>query len=394
MTLSPTTTSRIGGLGRCARAIDYSLATAAYSVDDGAVDEVITLTASGGTSGSTYTITLTKTFPDGEIVSAPVSAIPAASTAAALITALLAALQADAVAGSIATFSSPTSTTIAITEVGGTGVGFSVALTTNPSTHLSQAATTAPAAGPTINYGYWYPLVAAADNTSNFEVDQWSDQSLTGDVVVTTITYDASSTYIATILYSSNVDGADVSLQINVSEAGDTDLATTAQNIADAINTALSSAGLPGYATRTAGAITFTAAVGFQITMGNTNLEVSGGAGTWVWTSQTAATPVLPQLILAADGGGAANDDGTTRTAYRIGDQVLGVKRADPNEWGAAVPASGSLTAGAPVFIDTATGRAVWTITGSGSTAYMPVPGKRWTRVDPVDTNVAYVRNV
>ena len=51
------------------------------------------------------------------------------------------------------------------------------------------------------------------------------------------------------------------------------------------------------------------------------------------------------------------------------------------------------LTANAPVFIDTASGQAVWDVTGAASTAYMPVPDKRWVRVDNVDTTVSIIRH-
>ena len=206
--------------------------------------------------------------------------------------------------------------------------------------------------------------------------------TILNDTETVTITYDGASTYIFIIF----VEGEG----ITVTEAADTDLATTAVNIAAAVNAILTARSFGGLATAALGVVTITGAPG--MTLSTVGGQVSGGAGTIASVHTVVGTVLLPDLIIAANGGGSTNTDGTARTQYRVGDAVTGVRLSDANEWGVPSPAAGTLVAGMPLYVETSGASAGLPVFSAvGSTTAMRVPGRVLVRIDPVDTTVTYV---
>jgi hypothetical protein len=383
MSFDGTITPQAGFLGKCTVTHAMQKSLQAFDPDTGATNEVITISSSSAANSTTYAYTISKTFSGGEVVSALVSfTTDGTATDQELITGLRAAHNASPSAGAIAAATG--TTTLILTEVGGAGVGFTVTLTTNPSTVLSQAATTAAAVAPTYSLGYWYPLAApSADGTTIPLLNQWADVSVLGDLLTITIVYGAGSTNIGDITIT---DALGESYVLSYSVVGDTDTATTIDNVATALAASATALGINTLVTLTDNStnLTLQAPPGWQI---NGVESVSGGAGTQTFAVTAGST--VPTMVLCADPGNlSVQASGIPATAYPSGVQIL-APVGDPNEWGIVAPASGTVTFGNRVYINATTGRAE---TAASATNFLH-PTARFVRTSSQDSTLTFVKS-
>lgn len=363
-------------LGRRASGNQYPEVLTSGICTDPGLPQISTITAGGAGNEATYSVKVVCTrFGISETVSVTTDA---SGTAAELATLIYDALRGNGLIGAVATITKPTATTVRLTGARpGADYAFAVTFPTNPSTHLSVAT-----GQPASDWADFYFGRAVAQG-SGAQADQLylgAPEELTGPVLTLAVTHGTTPTFAGTILATAPTG---VQTVAPWTATGGVDLAADLAAI-DAAITAV----LPAYFSVATSSpnIVITAPPGWTLLSVDLAATGSGAAISAAYTAGDA----VPNYFVIRDplnqNYARGETDGTIRV---LPGQTIPVIKSGGNVYGVPTPASGTVTDGAPVYVETAAGSDNGKLLVTPTLTSALLKGTSWRYTDTVDTTLS-----
>lgn len=385
MQFQPSDSLSSGKVGGClAGTIGLAMLLAAFS-SDLEVAQVTTVTVGGATNSALYSIRVVDQDGNGATVS---YTSDGSATTAEIAAGLLAAAVADPLFSALVAATGPTSTTIRLTNrIGGADQTFTVSFPDNPSTQLTQAATTAAADAATYIIGRFAEV--SGQEGANLTVETLD--SFTPASIAYTVTHGAGATYSGTFTVNNPLTGGQDAISWTASAGAN--LAATLVNINAALTTAVS--GIVGAVVATASPVVSVTLPGGWGQPLSIAADGSGGGGAPAMTAATTASTALPRYVLVRDSDDWAPVRGQPTNEIQPFNgravPVPVVARGNGSVWGVEIASGASVTAGAQVYVETAAGATLGRVTPTPSTTAAPVAGATFAFVDAVNSSLAYI---
>jgi len=381
-------------LGRCVVSNGFALQTASALSADIAVAQVTTVNVTAATAGiHTVRVQAAVTAGWGFAVDESFSYTPDGSPTQAEITAgLVAAAQANPILGAIVTATAGTNLFTLTGTQGGASFDFTVSFTANPSTDLTQTATTAAADAPTYLIGRF--VEAATRTGANIGVQEIN--AVTPSTITYVVTHGAGATYSGTFT-AQNPDGIEIPIAWTASAGAN--LAATLAAI-DVALTAATVTAIPGSTVvdTTSPNVVLTLPAGW---IGVTILTSTGtgGGGSPAMTATAVQGSAIPTYYFVRDPMDTAPVRGQpTNTIATVNDgkpRPVPIVLGGLGDWAAEIASDASITSGAQVYVETAAGLNLGraTPTPSPTAAPVRVNGQpvRFAWAETLDTTLAYV---
>ena len=380
-------------LGRCLNSNGFALQTASALSVDVAVAQVTTVNVTAATAGiHTVRVQAAVTAGWGFAVDESFSYTPDGSpTQAELVDGLVAAAQANPILGAIVTAAAGTNVFTLTGTQGGADFDFTVSFTANPSSDLTQTATTAAADAPTYVIGRF--VEAATRTGANLGVQEIN--AVTPSTITYAVTHGAGASYSGTFTVQ-NPDQFEIPISWTASAGAN--LAATLAAIDVALTAAVASITGATVVDTTSPNVVLTLPAGWiGVTLLTTT--ATGGGGSPAMTATAVQGSAIPTYYFVRDPMDTAPVRGQpTNTIATVND---GKSRPVPivlgglGEWAAEIASGASITSGAQVYVETASGinlgRA--TPTPSPTAAPVRVNGQpvRFAFAETLDTTLAYV---
>jgi len=363
-------------LGRRASGNQYTEVLTSGICTDPGLPQISTITASNAANSSDYSVKVVCTrFGISETVTVTTDG---SATAAELTTLIYEALLGNGLIGAIAAVTKPTSTTVRLTgSRPGTDYAFTVTFPANPSTYLSVA--TSQAASDWADF-YFGRAVAQGSGPQPDQLYLGAPAELTGPVLTFAVTHGTSPTFSGTILATSPTGEQSV---VPWTATGGANLAADLA----AIDVALTAA-LPAYfdvATASPN-VAITAPPGW--TLLSVDLAATG-SGAAIAASYTAGDDV-PNYFVIRDplnqNYARGEVDGTIRV---LPGQAIPVIKSGGNIYAVPTPAVGTVTAGAPMYVETVAGADNGKLLVTPTLTAALVKGASWQYTGTVDTTLS-----
>lgn len=381
-------------LGRCLNSNGFALqTTSGLSVDD-AVAQVTTINVTAATAGiHTVRVQAAVTAGWGFAVDESFSYTPDGSpTQAELVAGLVAAAQALPVLGAIVEIEAGTNLFTLTGTQGGADFTFTVTFTANPSTDLTQTATTAAADCPTYLIGRF--VEAATRTGANLGVQEIN--AVTPSTITYAVTHGAGATYSGTFT-AQNPSGIEIPISWTASAGAN--LAATLAAI-DVALTAATVTAIPGSTVvdTTSPNVVLTLPAGW---IGVTVLTSTGtgGGGSPAMTATAVQGSAIPTYYLVRDPMDTAPVRGQpTNEIAPVNDgkpRPVPIVLGGLGEWAVEIASGASITSGAQVYVETASGINLGRATPTPSPTAAPVRVNgvpvRFAFAETLDTTLAYV---
>lgn len=391
----PQTQLSTGAVGRMVSGNVLALIALSALSADIAVAQVTTINVTAAHSSSLYEVRVIASADDswGFDVDRTVGYTSDGSATQAEIAAGIAeAVNADAILGAIVSADAGSVTVPLTGRNGGAGYTFTVSFPTNPSTDLTQTATTAAADAPTYKIGRFCEA-ASGQSGSNPKVQEIN--ALTNEKLTYTVTHGAGATYSGTFTVQ---DPTNVETAYSWTASAGANLAATLVNIDAALTTAVS--GITGATVDTTSpdvVVNFPAGYNGAVSLTSTG---TGGGGSPAMTAAVTTGSVVPAYYLVRDPQDQAPIRGqSTTTIATVSNgqpRVVPIVLGGGCGWTVEVASGTSVTSGAQVYVETAAGANLGRATATPSATAAPVysrPGApvRFAYADPTSSARAVV---
>jgi len=313
----------------------------------GAVAQVTTINVTAATNSDTYTVRFV--FAEFGIDESISYTSDASATQTEVRDGLIAAAEANAALNGAISFAAGTNTVVATSRIGGADYTFVVTFTANPSTDLTQTATTAAADFPIYYMGRAAQIAGVSSADSTQQLTCTTVQALTGPIETSTITHGAGATYTA----SSILQAPDGTTQaFSWSASAGANLAATLVNAQTAILAALAAIGVNGGSNISSPDVTMELPPGWVIIP--VGSDASGGGGAPAISIAVTDGSAVPEYALVRD----PRDQETIRG--QANNAIIADGTAIPLSFGGAdyaAEASGTAVSfGDSVYVETASG--------------------------------------
>jgi hypothetical protein len=371
------------------------IALSALSADI-AVAQVTTINVTAAQNSTAYSVRVIASADDdwGFDVDRTVSVTTDASGTQAELAVLIAdAINADAILGAVVSATAGAITVPLTGRNGGAGYTYTVSFPVNPSTDLTQTATTAAADAPTYTIGRFCER-ATGQTGANPKVQEIN--ALTNEKLTYTVTHGAGATYSGTFTVQ---DPTGIEAAFTWTASAGANLAATLAAIDVALTAAV--AGITGATVIDTASptvvVNFPAGYNGAVSLTSTG---TGGAGSPAMTAAVTTGSVVPAYYLVRDPQDQAPIRGQSTTT--IATVSNGQPRPVPIvlgggcDWTVEVASGTSFTSGAQVYVETAAGANLGRATATPSATAAPVytrPGApvRFAYADPTSSARAVV---
>ena len=386
-----------GAVGRMVAGNILSLIALSALSADIAVAQVTTINVTAAQNSTAYSVRVIASANDdwGFDVDRTVSVTTDASGTQAELAVLIAdAVNADAILGAVVSATAGAITVPLTGRNGGAGYTYTVSFPVNPSTDLTQTATTAAADAPTYTIGRFCER-ATGQTGANPKVQEIN--ALTNEKLTYTVTHGAGATYSGTFTVQ---DPTGIEAAFSWTASAGANLAATLAAI-DVALTAATVTAIPG--STVVDTASPTVVVGFPagwngaVSLTSTG---AGGAGSPAMTAAVTTGSVVPSYFLVRDPQDQAPIRGQSTTT------IATVNNGQPRpvpivlgggcDWTVEVASGTSFTSGAQVYVETASGSNLGRATATPSATAAPVysrPGApvRFAYADPTSSARAVV---
>jgi hypothetical protein len=385
-----------GAVGRMVAGNVLALIALSALSADIAVAQVTTINVTAAQNSTAYSVRVVASADDswGFDVDRTVSVTTDASGTQAELAVLIAdAINADAILGAVVSATAGSVTVPLTGRNGGAGYTFTVTFPVNPSTDLTQTATTAAADAPTYTIGRFCER-ATGQTGSNPKVQEIN--ALTNEKLTYTVTHGAGATYSGTFTVQ---DPTGIEAAFSWTASAGANLAATLAAIDVALTAAV--AGITGATVVDTASptvvVNFPAGYNGAVSLTSTG---TGGGGSPAMTAAVTTGSVVPAYYLVRDPQDQAPIRGQSTTT--IATVSNGQPRPVPIVLGGGcsftveVASGTSFTSGAQVYVETAAGANLGRATATPSATAAPVytrPGApvRFAYADPTSSARAVV---
>ena len=366
----PQTNPAYAAVGRMVSGVITAALLLSALSDDIAVAQVTTANVTAAHNSSEYSMKVVATGDGwGFSLSRTVSyTSDSGATQQEIADGLTAAALADAELGTIATAAAGTNNLALTCTRGGAGYTFTVTFPANPSTNLTQTATTAAADAPTYTFGRCAEDVSATGPNPTVQ----SVQPLTPSTLVYAVTHGAGATYAGTFTVQ-DPDGIEQSVSWTASAGAN--LAATLVAINAAITTQV--AGITGALVATANPnVTLSLPLGWGSIVPLTT-SATGGGGSPAMTATATEGDAVPAYLFIRDSQDQAPIRGQATNTIATVDggqpRVVPVVVGGGCNWAAEIASGATCTPGAQVYVETTAGSTQGRITPTPSTTAAPM---------------------
>lgn len=366
----PQTSPAYAAVGRMVSGVLTAALLLGALSDDIAVAQVTTVNVTSSHTSSTYSMKVVATGDWGFSLSRTVEYESAGSTSQqAIANGLTAAALADAELGTIATAEAGTNALTLTATRGGAGYTFTVTFPSNPSTDLTQTATTAAADAPTYYFGRVCELVGASGPNPTVQ----PVSALTPSTLTYAVTHGAGATYAGTFTVQ-NPDGVEQSVSWSASAGAN--LAATLAAVNAAITTQV--AGITGalVSDATSPNVVLSLPLGWGSIVPLTT-SATGGGGSPAMTATADEGDTVPTYLFIRDPQDQAPIRGQATNTIATVDggqpRVVPVVTGGGCNWAAEIASGATCTPGAQVYVETAAGSTQGRITPTPSTTAAPM---------------------
>ena len=368
----PQTTAAFAAVGRLVSGSVYALTLAGALSADIAVAQVTTVNVTAATNSSLYSMRVVASGTGwGFAVDETVSyTSDGSATRQEIANGLTAAALANPVLGAIATAAAGTNVLALTCTRGGAAYTFTVTFPANPSTDLTQTATTAAADAPTYYIGRCVQD-AGSQTGPNVKIEEVA--ALTPSDLTYTVTHGAGATYTGTFTVQ-DPDGIESAFSWTASAGAN--LAATLAAIDVALTTAVS--GITGATVDSTASpdVVVTLPLGWGSIVALTT-TATGGGGSPAMTAAVTEGDALPVYYFVRDPMDQAPIRGqpTNTIATVDGGQprVVPIVLGGGGDWAAEVASGTTVTTGARVYVETAAGANLGRITPTPSVTAAPM---------------------
>ena len=385
-----------GAVGRMVAGNVLALIALSALSADIAVAQVTTINVTAAQNSTAYSVRVIASADDdwGFDVDRTVSVTTDASGTQAELAVLIAdAINADAILGAVVSATAGAITVTLTGRNGGAGYTYTVSFPVNPSTDLTQTATTAAADAPTYTIGRFCER-ATGQTGANPKVQEIN--ALTNEKLTYTVTHGAGATYSGTFTVQ---DPTGIEAAFTWTASAGANLAATLAAIDVALTAAV--AGITGATVIDTASptvvVNFPAGYNGAVSLTSTG---TGGAGSPAMTAAVTTGSVVPAYYLVRDPQDQAPIRGQSTTT--IATVSNGQPRPVPIvlgggcDWTVEVASGTSFTSGAQVYVETAAGANLGRATATPSATAAPVytrPGApvRFAYADPTSSARAVV---
>lgn len=385
-----------GAVGRMVAGNVLALIALSALSADIAVAQVTTINVTAAQNSTAYSVRVIASADDdwGFDVDRTVSVTTDASGTQAELAVLIAdAINADAILGAVVSATAGAITVPLTGRNGGAGYTYTVSFPVNPSTDLTQTATTAAADAPTYTIGRFCER-ATGQTGANPKVQEIN--ALTNEKLTYTVTHGAGATYSGTFTVQ---DPTGIEAAFTWTASAGANLAATLAAIDVALTAAV--AGITGATVIDTASptvvVNFPAGYNGAVSLTSTG---TGGAGSPAMTAAVTTGSVVPAYYLVRDPQDQAPIRGQSTTT--IATVSNGQPRPVPIvlgggcDWTVEVASGTSFTSGAQVYVETAAGANLGRATATPSATAAPVytrPGApvRFAYADPTSSARAVV---
>lgn len=389
----PLSTVIAAALGRCVNSNGFALQLASALSADGAVAQVTTVNVTAASAGiHTVRVQAAVTAGWGFAVDESFSYTPDGSPSQSeIVDGLVAAAQALPVLGAICEIEAGTNAFTLTGTQGGADFVFTVTFTANPSTDLTQTATSAAADAPTYLIGRF--VEAATRTGANLGVQEIN--AVTPSTITYAVTHGAGATYSGTFTVQ-NPD--QVEIPVSWTASAGANLAATLAAIDVALTAAVASITGATVVDTTSPNVVLTLPAGWiGVTLLTTT--ATGGGGSPAMTATAVQGSAIPTYYFVRDPMDTAPVRGQpTNVIATVNDgkpRPVPIVLGGLGEWAAEIAAGASITSGAQVYVETAAGLTLGraTPTPSPTAAPVRVNGQpvRFAFAETLDTTLAYV---
>jgi len=384
-----------GAVGRMVAGNILALIALSALSADIAVAQVTTINVTAAQNSTAYSVRVIASADDdwGFDVDRTVSVTTDASGTQAELAVLIAdAVNEDPILGAVVSATAGSVTVPLTGRTGGAGYTFTVSFPVNPSTDLTQTATTAAADAPTYKIGRF--CEAATGRTgANLLVQEIN--SLTNEKITYTVTHGAGATYSGTFTVQ---DPSNIETAYSWTASAGANLAATLAAIDVALTAAV--AGITGATVDTASptvVVNFPAGFNGAVSLTSTG---AGGGGSPAMTAAVTTGSVVPAYYLVRDPQDQAPIRGqSTNTIATVSNgqpRPVPIVLGGGCDWTVEVASGTSFTSGAQVYVETASGANLGRATATPSATAAPVysrPGApvRFAYADPTSSARAVV---
>jgi len=366
----PQTSPAYAAVGRMVSGVLTAALLLGALSDDIAVPQVTTVNVTAASNSSAYSMKVVATGAGwGFSVSRTVSyTSDASATQQEIADGLVAAALADAELGTIATAAAGTNNLALTCTRGGADYTFTVTFPANPSTNLTQTATTAAADAPTYYFGRVCELVGASGPNPTVQ----PVAALTPSTLTYAVTHGAGATYAGTFTVQ-NPDGVEQSVSWSASAGAN--LAATLVAVNAAITTQV--AGITGALVATSSPnVVLSLPLGWGSIVPLTT-SATGGGGSPAMTATAAEGTAVPTYLFIRDPQDQAPIRGRATNTIATVDggqpRVVPVVLGGGCNWAAEIASGASCTPGAQVYVETTAGSTQGRITPTPSTTAAPM---------------------